>query len=84
MATSIGARIRYQLDRKGEAFQRIYKQRTATERINSQAVELGIEYPKLRNQRSIANQNTLIYIVLNLRALDRVLLHKQQQLAVSA
>lgn len=76
MATSVGARIRYQLDRKGAEFQRIYKQRTATERINSQAVELGIERPKLRNKRSIANQNTLIYIVINLRALDRIAAHK--------
>lgn len=76
MATSIGARLRYQLDRTSEDYQRIYKQRTATERVNSQAVELGIEHPKLRNQRSIANQNTLIYIVINLRALDRIALHK--------
>ena len=76
MATSIGARLRYQLDRSSEDYQRIYKQRTATERVNSQAVELGIERPKLRNQRSIANQNTLIYIVINLRALDRIALHK--------
>ncbi len=70
--TSIGARIRYQLDRQGEAYKQVYKQRTATERINSQAVELGIERPKLRNGQAIANQNTLIYILINLRALHRV------------
>lgn len=35
------------------------------ERINSQALDLGIERPKLRNQRSIANQNTLIYVLIN-------------------
>lgn len=84
MATSIGARIRYQLDREGKEFQRIYKQRTATERVNSQAVELGIERPKLRNQRSIANQNTLIYMIINLRALDRIILYKQQSHIPSA
>lgn len=72
MATSIGARLRHQLDRQSADYQRIYQQRTATERINSQAVALGIERPHLRNQRSIANQNTLIYIVINLRVLDRV------------
>lgn len=78
LPTSIGTRLRVQLDRSGEQFQRIYKQRSATERVNSQAVELGIERPKLRSHLSIANQNTLIYIIINLRALDRVLLHKRQ------
>jgi hypothetical protein len=72
MATSVGARIRYQLDRDGDIYKDIYKQRTATERINSQAKELGIERPRLRNGLAIANQNTLIYILINLRALHRV------------
>jgi hypothetical protein len=72
MPTSIGARIRYQLDRHCQAYKQIYKQRTATERINSQAVALGIERPKLRNGKAIANQNTLIYVLINLRAMHRV------------
>jgi hypothetical protein len=72
MATSIGARIRYQLDRDSDLFKEIYKQRTATERINSLAVELGIERPRLRNGQAITNQNTLIYVLINLRALHRV------------
>ena len=72
MATSVGARIRYQLDRDSAIFKGISKQRTATERINSQAVELGIERPKIRNRQAIANQNTLIYVLINLRALHRV------------
>lgn len=69
---SIGARLRYQLDRQSLAYKNVYKQRTATERVNSQAVKLGIERPNLRNGKAIANQNTLIYIVINLRALQRV------------
>jgi len=72
MATSIGARLRYQLDRESELYKEVYRQRTATERVNSQAVELGIERPKLRNGRAIANQNTLIYVLINLRALHRI------------
>lgn len=72
MPTSIGARIRYQLDRDSDAYKQAYKQRTATERINALAVELGIERPRLRNQQAIANQNTLIYVLLNLRALHRI------------
>jgi hypothetical protein len=72
LATSIGARIRYQLDRQSETYKQVYKQRTATERINSQALALGIERPKIRNGQAIANWNTLIYSLINLRALYRV------------
>jgi hypothetical protein len=72
LATSIGARIRHQLERDSEAYKELYKQRTATERINAQATDLGIERPKLRNGAAIANLNTLIYVLINLRALQRV------------
>jgi hypothetical protein len=37
LATSVGARFRYQIDRDGDIYKTIYNQRTATERINSQA-----------------------------------------------
>lgn len=70
---SPGARLRCQLDRDSESYKRVYKQRTAVERIFSQAKALGIERPKLRHQRAITNQNTLIYLLINLRALQRVL-----------
>lgn len=72
IGTSPGVRIRRQLDRNGAAFQRLYAQRTATERIFSQAKALGMERPKLRNQASIANLNTLTYVVINLRILQRL------------
>ena len=72
LAETAGSRIRHQLDRESEAYKSVYKQRTAVERIFSQAVALGIERPKLRNQQAIANQNTLIYLLINLRALERV------------
>jgi len=55
MATNIGARIRYQLDRDSDAYKTIYKQRTATERINAQAVELGVEHPRLRNGQAMCS-----------------------------
>lgn len=73
MPTAEGARIRYQLDRDGDRFKHIYDQRTTVERIFSQAVALGIERPKLRNRRAIANFNTLTYILINLRAMRRAL-----------
>jgi hypothetical protein len=72
MATSIGARLRHTLDRNSEAYQAVYRQRTADERVNSQAKEFGIERPKLRNQAAIRNLNTLIYVSINLHALQRV------------
>lgn len=72
MPTSIGARLRYTLDRDQDDYKRLYRQRSAVERINSQAVALGIERPHLRNQRAIANQNTLIYLLINLRFLHRL------------
>ena len=71
LPTSVGARARHELDRASVHFQRLYDQRSAVERINSQAVALGIERPHLRNQGSITNQNTLIYVLINLRALRR-------------
>ncbi len=72
MPTSIGARLRHTLDRESERYQDVYRQRTATERIHAQAVALGIERPHLRNGSAIANQNTLIYLLINLRFIQRI------------
>lgn len=72
MATNNGARVRYELDRESPEFKRVYNQRSATERINSRAKELGIERPKLRNQKSITNINTLIYVLMNLRSYHKI------------
>lgn len=72
MPTSIGARLRYSLDRQSQDYKEAYKQRSATERINSQAVSLGIERPHFRNGDAIANINTLTYALINLRLLQRV------------
>jgi hypothetical protein len=85
MATSPGAKVRYLIDRDDATYKRIYKQRTATERINSQAVDLGIERPKLRNRVSITNHNTLTYVLINLHALQRIRQRKaKREQAVSA
>jgi hypothetical protein len=72
MPISIGARLRYTLDRDSQAYKEIYRQRTAVERINSQAVALGIERPHWRNGQAITNLNTLIYTLINLRMLQRI------------
>jgi len=72
MPTSMGARIRCTLDRHSDLYKQVYRQRTAVERINSQTVALGIERPHLRNGAAIANKNTLIYLLINLRFLQRL------------
>ena len=72
MPSAAGARIRYQLDRESDEYKAVYKQRTAVERIFSLAVALGIERPKLRNATAIANINTLTYLLINLRAMNRI------------
>jgi hypothetical protein len=66
-----GGKQRIELDRQGAAYKCIYRQRTSAERINSQAKALGIERPQVRNSDSVSNLNTLTYIVINVRALQR-------------
>jgi len=67
-----GGQMRVTLDRAAPLYQGIYRQRTSCERINSQAKELGIERPKVRNARSVHTLNTLIYIIINAKAIQRV------------
>ncbi len=69
-----GGLLRVLLDRDSAAYKDIYRQRTSTERIDSQAKALGIEHPKVRNAHSVRNLNTLTYIVINVQALTRACL----------
>ncbi len=64
----LGGLMRLSLDCHADAYRAIYKQRTSTERINSQATALGIERPHVRNIHSLRNLNTLTYILINARA----------------
>jgi hypothetical protein len=66
-----GGQMRVTLDRDSPLYKAVYNQRTSCERINSQAQALGIERPKVRNDRSIKNLNTLIYLIINVRALAK-------------
>ena len=66
-----GGLMRALLDRESPLYQAVYTQRTCCERINSQAKDLGIERPKARNIRSVRRLNTLIYITINAKALQR-------------
>jgi hypothetical protein len=76
LPTTLGARLRHQLDRNSDSYKAVFKQRTAVERIFSQAKALGMERPKLRNQQAITNYNSMIYLLINLQAIERVL-HKR-------
>ncbi len=55
----------------GPLYHAICTQHTSCERINSLAKALGIERPKVRQMRSVRNLNTLIYLIINVRALQR-------------
>lgn len=66
-----GGLMRALLDRESPLYKAVYTQRTSCERINSQARALGIERPHVRNQRSVATLNSLIYLIINGRALER-------------
>jgi hypothetical protein len=68
----LGGQMRVTLKRDGPHYKVIYRQRTSAERINSQAKAQHIERPHVRNRRSVANLNTLTYIVINAKALKRV------------
>jgi Transposase DDE domain len=72
IAAGAGSRIRHQLDRDSDAYKDLYALRTMVERINSQAEALDIIHPKLRSGRAIANRNTLTYVLINLRARQRI------------
>ena len=73
-----GAMLRLQMDRSSPEFDQAYDDRTAAERINSQAKHFKIERPQLRRITSIRNQNTLIYIVINLKAIQRIRIAKAE------
>ncbi|HEU5376964.1 MAG TPA: hypothetical protein VFV38_16160 [Ktedonobacteraceae bacterium] len=65
----MGGIQRVTLDRDGPRFRALYNQRSGCERINALAKERGIERPRVRNARSIAHLNTLIYVVVNVQVL---------------
>lgn len=67
-----GGRMRADLDRHGDAYRAIFRQRTSAERINSQAKALGIERPHVRSAAAVSRLNTLTYIVINVHALHRL------------
>ncbi len=67
----VGGIQRVTLDRDGPLFHALYNQRTGCERVNARAKELGIERPRVRNGHSVANLNTLIYVIVNVRVLQK-------------
>jgi hypothetical protein len=67
-----GGLVRATLDRQSDDYFAVYRQRTSTERINSQAATLGIERPKVRSSLAVHRLNTLTYLLIKARALLRV------------
>ena len=66
-----GGLMRALLDRDSPLYHTIYNQRTARDPLNSQAQAFGIEQPKVHNGHSDANLNTLTYLIINVRALQK-------------
>ena len=67
----LGGIQRVTLNRDAPLFHALYNQRTGCERVNARAKELGIERPRVRNGRSVANLNTLMYVIVNVRVLEK-------------
>lgn len=67
-----GNRLRLLLDRSSALYRQVYRQRTAAERVNSQATALGIERPQQHGLASVSVRNRLTYLVLNLMQLQRL------------
>jgi len=67
-----GGRMRAALDRQSAAYRAVYRQRTSSERITSQAKALGIERPRVRSAAAVHRLNTLTYVVINVRAPQRI------------
>lgn len=67
----LGGIQRVTLNRDAPLFHVLYNERTGCERVNARAKELGIERPRVRNRHSIANLNTLTYVIVNVRVLAK-------------
>jgi hypothetical protein len=75
-----GGEARATLDRSSAAYRALYRQRTSAERINSQAVDFGIERPHVRRLAAVVRLNALTYVLINLRALQRIIARQTGQL----
>lgn len=78
LPTAVGARICYQLDRESAAYQAIYNQRTAVERLFSQAVARGAVFQQYAISNSLPDHtsNSTGVILLESRpSLDDEFLH---------
>ncbi len=62
---------RVTLDRESPLSKSVYRQRTSTERGNSQSKAAGLERPKVRTICSVRTLNTLTYLLLDAHALQR-------------
>ena len=78
----LGGIQRVTLNRDAPLFHALYNQRTGCERVNARAKELGIERPRVRNGCSVANLNTLIYVIVNVRVLEKAKAINQRLLQI--
>jgi hypothetical protein len=62
---------RFTVDRGSRDFKETYARRTDAERLFALAEDYNLEHPEVESLTSVANLNTLIYLVLNGRVLEK-------------
>jgi hypothetical protein len=62
--------VRFTVDRGSRDFKDTYARRTDAERLFALAADYNLEHPEVESLPSVANLNTLIYLLLNVRVLE--------------
>jgi hypothetical protein len=62
--------VRFAVDRGSRDFKETYARRTDAERLFSLAESYHLEHPEVESLTSVANLNTLLYLLLNVRTLE--------------
>jgi hypothetical protein len=64
------AQVRFLVDRGSRDFKQTYARRTDAERLFALAADYHLEHPEVESLPSVANLNTLLYLLLNVRVLE--------------
>jgi hypothetical protein len=62
--------VRFTVDRGSRDFKQTYARRTDAERLFALAEEYHLEHPEVESLTSVANLNTLLYLLINVRVLE--------------
>jgi len=62
--------VRFAVDRGSRDFKDTYARRTDAERLFARAEDYNLEHPEVESLTSVANLNTLLYLLLNVQVLE--------------